>query len=201
MSDIASLSKATFGIEAAPKFVNNLRSWDLQNWFGNPNKIRTLVGWLHLETFASGLDKTADWYKKTSNRSYLDPSFVAGSGAKAGRTKMLSVIVACYRDELAIEEMYTRLKSVLGNRELNYEIIFVNDCSPDNSLAVIQKISEDDSQVIGINHARNFGSQSAFLSGMSVALGDACVLMDGDLQDPPELIDEFLTKWGEGFEV
>ena len=201
MSEVASSSKATFGIESAPKFVDNLRSWDLQNWFGNPNKIRTLVGWLHSETFASGLGKTADWYKKESNRSYLDKSLVADSGAQTGKTKMLSVIVACYRDELAIQEMYTRLKSVLGGRDLNYEIIFVNDCSPDNSLTVIQKISEGDSRVIGINHARNFGSQSAFLSGMSVALGDACVLMDGDLQDPPELIDDFLTKWGEGFEV
>jgi dolichol-phosphate mannosyltransferase len=77
----------------------------------------------------------------------------------------------------------------------------VNDCSPDNSEQIIAEIAAKDHNVIGINHSRNFGSQSAFLSGMQVSSGDAVVLMDGDLQDPPEIIPLFYAKWMEGSEV
>ena len=97
--------------------------------------------------------------------------------------------------------MHNRLTKVLTKLGVDYEIIFVNDCSPDNSLNAIREISATDAKTIGINHARNFGSQAAFLSGMTLATGDACVLMDGDLQDPPEIILEFVKKWRDGFDV
>jgi len=115
--------------------------------------------------------------------------------------RKISIVIACYRDEPAIPEMHNRLTNVLTKIGVDYEIIFVNDCSPDNSLNVIREISATDAKTIGINHARNFGSQAAFLSGMTVAIGDACVLMDGDLQDPPEIISEFVKKWRDGFDV
>jgi glycosyltransferase involved in cell wall biosynthesis len=113
----------------------------------------------------------------------------------------ISCIIACYKDEQAIPIMYERIVSTFNKMEAEYEIIFVHDSSPDQSLDAILKLSAKDSNVIGINHRRNFGSQSAFLSGMKVSTGDAVVLMDGDLQDPPELIEVFYKKWQEGNNV
>ena len=113
----------------------------------------------------------------------------------------ISCIIACYKDEQAIPIMYERIVSTFNKIEAEYEIIFVNDSSPDQSLEAILELSAKDSNVIGINHRRNFGSQSAFLSGMKVSIGDAVVLMDGDLQDPPELIEVFYKKWQEGNNV
>jgi dolichol-phosphate mannosyltransferase len=84
---------------------------------------------------------------------------------------------------------------------VDYEIIFVNDCSPDNAKEVLAELAGQDKQVIVINHTRNFGSQNAFTSGMEIATGDAVVLLDGDLQDPPEMIEAFHQKWLEGFDV
>jgi glycosyltransferase involved in cell wall biosynthesis len=113
----------------------------------------------------------------------------------------ISCIIACYKDEQAIPIMYERIVSTFNKIEADYEIIFVNDSSPDQSLEAILELSAKDSNVIGINHRRNFGSQSAFLSGMKASTGDAVVLMDGDLQDPPELIEVFYKKWQEGNNV
>ncbi|HYI03372.1 MAG TPA: glycosyltransferase family 2 protein, partial [Reyranella sp.] len=79
--------------------------------------------------------------------------------------------------------------------------IFVNDCSPDDTEEVIRAISRNDRRVLGITHSRNFGSQSAFRSGMEIASKNACVLLDGDLQDPPELIAAFVARWREGYDV
>jgi dolichol-phosphate mannosyltransferase len=97
--------------------------------------------------------------------------------------------------------MYERIVNTFKKIEADYEIIFVNDSSPDDSINIIRKISSQDTRVIGINHRRNFGSQSAFLSGMKISSGDAVVLLDGDLQDPPELIETFFQKWQEGFNI
>ena len=110
-------------------------------------------------------------------------------------TPKLSAIIACYRDAPAIPFMYERLSSVFTKINVDYEIIFVNDKSPDNALEVLIELAQKDKKVIVINHTRNFGSQSAFTSGMRVATGDAVILLDGDLQDPPELIEEFFQKW------
>jgi dolichol-phosphate mannosyltransferase len=84
---------------------------------------------------------------------------------------------------------------------IDYEIIFVNDCSPDNSEEAIRAISRNDRRVLGISHSRNFGSQAAFRSGMEVASKNSCVLLDGDLQDPPEIIEQFVSSWREGYDV
>jgi dolichol-phosphate mannosyltransferase len=97
--------------------------------------------------------------------------------------------------------MHRRLVDVFEKCGLDFEIIFVNDASPDDSADTIEKLSETDDHVIGITHRRNFGSQAAFLSGMREASGDAVVLLDGDLQDPPELIEKFVGLWRDGYEV
>jgi glycosyltransferase involved in cell wall biosynthesis len=113
----------------------------------------------------------------------------------------LSAVIACYRDAPAVPVMYSRLAAVFKKIGVDYEIIFVNDGSPDDTDEVLAALAEKDRRVVVITHTRNFGSQNAFTSGMQVATGDAIVLLDGDLQDPPELIQEFYKKWRDGFEV
>ena len=113
----------------------------------------------------------------------------------------LSAVIACYRDGPAIPTMYSRLKEVFEKINTDYEIIFVNDRSPDNAREILADLAQSDKKVVVINHSRNFGSQNAFTSGMRIATGDAVILLDGDLQDPPELIEEFYKKWQEGYEI
>jgi dolichol-phosphate mannosyltransferase len=113
----------------------------------------------------------------------------------------ISAVIACYRDAPAVPIMHQRLTEVFAKIGVTYEIIFVNDGSPDNAAQVLAELAARDLLVTVINHARNFGSQSAFTSGMRLATGDAVVLLDGDLQDPPELIEDFYGKWQEGYDV
>ena len=115
--------------------------------------------------------------------------------------KKLSAVIACYRDAPAVPIMHERLTAVFQKLGVDYEIIFVNDCSPDNAAEVLAELAARDKKVAVINHTRNFGSQSAFTSGMRVATGDAVVLLDGDLQDPPELIEPFFQEWQEGYDI
>lgn len=115
--------------------------------------------------------------------------------------KKISAVIACYRDAQAIPIMYKRLVKVFKKIDIDYEIIFVNDGSPDNTEEILKNLVKKDKHVLGINHARNFSSQMAFTSGMDIAKGDAVVLLDGDLQDPPELIEKFYKKWIEGNDV
>jgi dolichol-phosphate mannosyltransferase len=97
--------------------------------------------------------------------------------------------------------MNQRLSTIFQKIGVDYEIIFVNDCSPDNAAEVLADLATKNKKVIVVNHTRNFGSQSAFTSGMRIASGDAVILLDGDLQDPPELIESFYQKWQEGYDV
>lgn len=115
--------------------------------------------------------------------------------------KKLSAVIACYRDGPAVPIMYERLVKVFEKLNVEFEIIFVNDCSPDNAAIVLDELANTDHRVVVITHTRNFGSQSAFTSGMRIATGDAVILLDGDLQDPPELIESFYQKWIDGNEV
>jgi dolichol-phosphate mannosyltransferase len=110
-------------------------------------------------------------------------------------------VIACYRDAPAIPQMHERLTNVFRALGVDYEIIFVNDASPDDAAEVLARLAATDKHVVVINHSRNFGSQNAFTSGMRVATGDAVVLLDGDLQDPPEVIRDFHAKWLEGWDV
>ena len=113
----------------------------------------------------------------------------------------LTAVIACYRDAPAIPQMHERLTATFRQLGVDYEIVFVNDASPDDAQAVLTSLAESDPNVVVVNHTRNFGSQNAFTSGMRIATGDAVVLLDGDLQDPPELIDDFYARWREGYDV
>ena len=113
----------------------------------------------------------------------------------------ISAVIACYRDAQAVPHMHRRLSEVFAKLGVEGEIIFVNDRSPDDAATVLAELARTDPRVTVINHTRNFGSQSAFTSGMRVATGDAVVLLDGDLQDPPELIEDFVREWKKGAQV
>jgi glycosyltransferase involved in cell wall biosynthesis len=113
----------------------------------------------------------------------------------------ITAVIACYRDALAVPFMYQRLTAVFAKIGVDYEIIFVNDGSPDNADEVLAELAAQDRNVVVVRHSRNFGSQNAFTSGMRISTGDAVVLLDGDLQDPPELIESFYERWRAGFDV
>jgi dolichol-phosphate mannosyltransferase len=117
------------------------------------------------------------------------------------RTAKISAVIACFGDAEAVPIMHARLTETFVRIGVDYEIIFVNDSSPDNAAEVLKELAERDLRVVVITHTRAFGSQNAFTSGMRIATGDAVVLLDGDLQDPPELIADFYQRWRQGFEI
>jgi glycosyltransferase involved in cell wall biosynthesis len=116
-------------------------------------------------------------------------------------TPFLSVIVPLYNEESVIAEMYKRLTSVLKSNELHYEIILVNDGSRDETVLIAKRLCETDKRVKLISFSRNFGHQIAITAGMDHASGQIVVIIDADLQDPPEVIAEMINKWREGYQV
>ena len=113
----------------------------------------------------------------------------------------ISVIVPIYNEEQIISELYNRLQSTVSQISKSYELIFVNDGSKDQSLKELLKLSEQDPRVFYINFSRNFGHQIAVTAGLDASNGKAVVIIDGDLQDPPELITDLYAKYKEGYEV
>jgi len=112
--------------------------------------------------------------------------------------KKISVIVPCYKDEPNIRELLRRLRDVLDSVTKNWEIIYVNDSSPDNSEVILEEAAKKDNRIVVLNMSRNFGVMSVFRAGLDVTSGDAIVIMDGDLQDPPEVIPDFIKEWQKG---
>jgi dolichol-phosphate mannosyltransferase len=200
LEELSEVSKGLFNIHDEAVFSDrNGRPWDVDNWVSNPNKALELLGWKAEVPLEVGLEKTYNWWKSwLENHEF---SRLTKKKENIQEKSSISAIVACYRDNEAIPIMYERLKNVFLKNHINYEIIFVNDCSPDNTIDIIQEISSKDPNVIGINHSRNFGSQAAFRSGMELCSKEACVLLDGDLQDPPELIEDFIIEWRKGADI
>lgn len=199
ISELAAVAKKLFNIPGSPVFSNmEARAWDVTNWVGNPDKIQKRFGWSPKISLVAGLEKTRAWLEEIRDRgAYLGSSKKFTSDDKFS----VSAIVACYKDAQAIPIMADRLVATFKKIEVEYEIIFVNDASPDDSENVIKQLSLTNSNISGVTHSRNFGSQAAFRSGMALATKNACVLLDGDLQDPPELIEKFVDMWKQGYEV
>ena len=194
IEDIATIAQKLFDIKANPSFGSmQNRKWDLSEWYGDPKFAEEKIGWKAKTLFVDGLKINTQWeIEFQSKTQYV---------SVPKKEKKISAIVTCYKDNQAIPIMYQRLTDVLTKSQYEYEIIFVNDSSPFNDEEVIAQLCFQDNHVIGVSHSRNFGSQSAFVSGMEIASGDAVVLMDGDGQDPPEIISQFIEKWEEGFDV
>jgi len=112
-----------------------------------------------------------------------------------------SVVASVYNEEECLQMFYESLSKTLHSLSISYEIIFVNDGSVDNSLAILKNIASLDSSVRIVDFSKNFGHEAAMLAGIDHACGEAVICMDSDLQHPPELIPLMLQKKNEGFEV
>jgi glycosyltransferase involved in cell wall biosynthesis len=116
-------------------------------------------------------------------------------------TPTLSVVIPVYNEEMNIGKLYQRLFNALEPLKTDWEVVYVNDGSKDRSLSILKGLSESDNHVKYIDFSRNFGHQLAITAGIEHAKGEWIVIMDGDGQDPPELIPDLLNKAKEGFEV
>jgi polyisoprenyl-phosphate glycosyltransferase len=115
--------------------------------------------------------------------------------------KKISILIPAYNEEEVLYSLYYRLIKVIDSHS-NYffEILFVNDGSHDNTLNIIKELREEDLRISYVNLSRNFGKETAMIAGLDYAQGDAVIILDADLQDPPELIPEMITYWEQGFD-
>ncbi len=113
----------------------------------------------------------------------------------------ISIVAPAYNEEEVLPEFYRRVREVMDALGESWELILVNDGSQDNTLAVMRELHAKDPRVKVISFSRNFGHQLAITAGLDYAQGDAVVIIDADLQDPPEVIAELVEKWREGYDV
>ncbi|MFH1983054.1 MAG: glycosyltransferase family 2 protein [Pseudomonadota bacterium] len=114
---------------------------------------------------------------------------------------MISIVIPCYNEEKNLPLLYERISAAAGKWNEAYEVILVDDSSRDSSWEIITDIHQHDERWKAIRFSRNFGHQIAITAGIKHARGDAVILMDADLQDPPEILDQFIGKWKEGYKV
>lgn len=115
--------------------------------------------------------------------------------------KKISIIVPIYNEENIVEELMRRILKSAGALPYNFEFLFVDDGSSDNTLSLLLDIQKKENRLKIIKLSRNWGYQNAFNAGIDYADADAAILIDGDLEDPPEIIKLFLEKWEEGFDI
>lgn len=115
--------------------------------------------------------------------------------------KKISIICAVHNEEKALPLFYKRLKEVVMSLDYEFELIFTNNRSTDNTLKIINDLAIKDPMVKVLTFSRNFGYQASVQAGMTYATGDALITIDVDCEDPPELIPTFLNKWEEGFDI
>lgn len=118
-----------------------------------------------------------------------------------GDKELISIVIPMYYEEAVVEECYKRLKAVMDKNSIDHELIFINDGSKDKTLLKLKAIAILDNNVKIIDFARNFGHQVAVTAGIFNSSGDAVIIIDADLQDPPELIINMIEKWKQGYEV
>lgn len=112
-----------------------------------------------------------------------------------------SIVVPVFNEEKVLNELYRRLTIVMSKLRESYEIIFINDGSIDNSLEIMEKLHSKDKRIKIIDFSRNYGQQIATTAGIDYATGEAIVIIDADLQDPPKVIPELVKKWKKGYDV
>lgn len=115
--------------------------------------------------------------------------------------KVISIIVPVYNEEKNTSLLYEKISNVMAGLPYEWELLFINDGSNDNTLEEIEKIVSSDNKVKLIDFSRNFGKEIATTAGINLCRGDACIMLDGDLQHPAEKIPEFISSWEEGYEV
>ena len=115
--------------------------------------------------------------------------------------KKISIIIPAYNEQESLPMLYERLTKLMNSMEnYQFEVLFVNDGSKDKTLELLEKIAENDKCVKIVSFSRNFGHQAAVTAGLQYVTGDAIVIMDADLQDPPELIPELVKYWEQGYD-
>ena len=115
--------------------------------------------------------------------------------------KKISIIIPAYNEEESLPLLYDRLSKVILNlKNYEFELLFINDGSKDNTLKIIKKLREKDSKISYVDFSRNFGKEVAMIAGLDYAKGDCVIFIDADLQDPPELIPELIKYWEEGYD-
>ncbi len=114
---------------------------------------------------------------------------------------LLSIIIPAYNEDAVLPEFHRRLRAVLDGLSSAAEIIYINDGSTDNTLLVLQGLHDQDPRVAVLDLSRNFGKEIALTAGLHRALGDAVIVIDADLQDPPELIPALIKEWHNGYDV
>lgn len=115
--------------------------------------------------------------------------------------RLLSVVVSVYNEEKALEDFYKETTGILKDIDWAYELIFVNDGSSDQSLAILERLSASDRAVKVVSFSRNFGHEAAMIAGLDYSSGDGIICMDADLQHPPECIPVILERLSQGYEV
>lgn len=114
--------------------------------------------------------------------------------------KTITILIPAYNEEDVLYLLHERLSTIINSiNYYNFEILFVNDGSSDRTLDIIKSIRTLDSRISYVNLSRNFGKEIAMIAGLDYAKGDAVIILDADLQDPPELIPEMIRYWEEGY--
>ena len=114
----------------------------------------------------------------------------------------VSFVIPCYKSAVTIGKVVEEINTKMAQIEkYSYEIILVNDCSPDNTFAVIRQLCDSDKRIIGVDHAKNFGQHAALMDGMHFATGDIVVCLDDDGQTPADEVDKLLAKIEDGYDV
>jgi len=115
--------------------------------------------------------------------------------------KKISILIPAYNEEAVLTPLYRRLEKLAdGNKSYDFEFLFVNDGSRDKTLEIVKDFAKNDHRVAYVNLSRNFGKEVAMIAGLDHVNGDATVIIDADLQDPPELIPEMIKYWEEGYD-
>ena len=114
--------------------------------------------------------------------------------------KTVTILVPCYNEEAVLEKFYARVQAVIkGIDDCTFDYVFVNDGSSDRTLEIMRELRRRDPQVHYVSLSRNFGKEAAMIAGLDQVVGDAVIIMDADLQDPPELVPEMIDWWKQGY--
>ena len=125
----------------------------------------------------------------------------ATRAAKVGEQKLISILVPMYNEEQMIDLFFDRMEEALRGLDCRFEFICVNDGSRDRTHEMLLKRAAQDARIVVINLTRNFGKEAALTAALDFSSGDAVIPIDADLQDPPDLIAQFIAKWREGYDV
>lgn len=123
---------------------------------------------------------------------------------RTSRLQLLSILLPAFNESAVLPKVYSRLSALAGalaDMELDYELVFVNDGSRDDTAEILDRYARSDPRVRAVHLTRNFGHQAAVTAGLTLARGDVIAVMDCDLQDPPEVLPKFLARWREGYQV